>query len=95
MLPDLLLPKEETPAFGKYGRMRLKFLKEHRRGTYITLLTSGRLTHNLNEVDQEATEMLERLINQMTQAQGITEQLKNNDEMAWVSVMNNIRKEYC
>lgn len=91
MLPDLLLPKEETPAFGKYGRLRLKHLKEHRRGTYVTLLTSWKLTHHLNEVDREAKAMLELLIKQMAQTQGITEQLKASDQLAWVGAMNNIR----
>ena len=93
MLPDLLLPKEETPTFGKYGRMRLKYLKEHRRGTYVTLLTSGELTHHLNEVDHGAKAMLELLVQQMAQAQGITEQLKANDQMAWVGAMNNFRND--
>ena len=71
--------------------MRLKYLKEHRRGTYITLKTSGQLTHYLNEIDREANEMLRLLIEQMAQAQDITEQLKENDQLAWVSAMNNIR----
>lgn len=93
MLPDLLLPKEETPTFGKYGRMRLKYLKEHRRGTYVTLLTSGELTHHLNEVDHGAKAMLELLVQQMAQAQGITEQLKANDQMTWVGAMNNFRND--
>ena len=88
-LPDLTLPKEEV-SFGRYGRLRLKYLKEHRRVLYINLLTSGELTQHLNEVDQQAREMLELLVKQMAQAQGITEQLKAEDQMAWVSAMNNI-----
>lgn len=59
--------------------------------TYINLKTSGELTQHLNEIDREANEMLRLLIEQMAQAQGITEQLKEEDQMAWVGAMNNIR----
>ena len=83
-LPNLTLPKKEEASFGRYGRLRLKYLKEHRRVLYINLLTSGELTQHLNEADQESNEMLRLLIEQMAQAQGVTEQLKANDQMAWV-----------
>ena len=89
-LPNVTLPKEEV-TFGRYGRLRLKYLKEHRRVLYINLLTSGELTQHLNEVDRQAREMLELLVKQMAQEQGITEQLKAEDQMAWVGAMNNIR----
>ena len=68
-----------------------KYLKEHRRATYINLKTSGQLTQHLNEIDREANKMLRLLIEQMAQAQGITEQLKAENQMAWVGAMNNIR----
>ena len=90
-LPNLTLPRKEEASFGRYGRLRLKYLKEHRRVLYIDLLTSGELAQHLNEVDQQAREMLELLVKQMAQAQGITEQLKAEDRMAWVGAMNNIR----
>lgn len=90
-LPDLTLPKEEPGDIRRFGRMRLKYLKEHRRGTYTSLLTSGQLTHYLNEIDREANEMLDLLIKQLAQTQGITEQSKADDQMAWVGTMNNIR----
>ena len=90
-VPNLLMPEEEPATYGRFGRMRLKYLKEHRRGTYTTLKTSGQLTHHLNEIDREANEMLRLLIEQMSQAQGITEQLKAEDQVAWVGAMNNIR----
>ena len=90
-LPDLLLSKEEPATYGRFGRMRLRYLKEHRRATYINLKTSGQLTHHLNEIDREANEMLRLLIEQMAQAQGISEQLKEEDQMAWVGAMNNIQ----
>ena len=88
---NLTLPRKEEASFGRYGRLRLKYLKEHRRALYINLLTSGELAQHLNEVDQQAREMLELLVKQMAQAQGITEQLKAEDQMAWVGAMNNIR----
>lgn len=90
-LPNLTLPRKEEASCGRYGRLRLKYLKEHRRVLYINLLTSGELMQHLNEVDRQAREMLELLVKQMAQAQGITEQLKAEDQMAWVGAMNNIR----
>ena len=90
-LPDLVLSEAEPATYGHFGRMRLKYLKEYRRVAYINLKTSGQLIHHLNEVDREANEMLRLLIEQMAQAQGITEQLKAKDQMAWVGAMNNIR----
>lgn len=90
-LPDLAVSKEEPATYGRFGRMRLKYLKEHRRAAYINLKTSGQLTHHLNEIDREANEMLRLLIERMAQAQGITEQMKAADQLAWVGAMNNIR----
>lgn len=90
-LPDLAVPEEEPATYGRFGRMRFKYLKEHRRGTYISLLTSGQLIQHLNEIDREANKILELLVKQMAQSQGVTEQLKADDQMAWVSAMNNIR----
>ena len=90
-VPNLLMHGSEPAAYGRFGRMRLKYLKEHRRGTYTTLKTSGQLTHHLNEIDREANQMLRLLIEQMAQAQGITKQLKSKNQIAWVGAMNNIR----
>lgn len=90
-LPDLSVSKEEPATYGRFGRMRLEYLKEYRRATYINLKTSGQLTHHLNEIDREANEMMWLLIEQMAQSQGVTEQLKAEDQMAWVGAMNNIR----
>lgn len=90
-VPNLLMPEEEPATYGRFGRMRLRYLKEHRRGTYTTLKTSGQLTHHLNEIDREANQMLRLLIEQMAQAQGITEQLKAEDQVAWVGAVNCIR----
>ena len=90
-VPNLLMHGSEPAAYGRFGRMRLKYLKERRRVPYINLKTSGQLTQHLNEIDREANKMLRLLIEQMAQAQCITEQLKAEDQMAWVGAMNNIR----
>ncbi len=90
-LPNLTLPRKEDASFGRYGRLRLKYLKDHRRVLYINLLTAGELAQHLSEVDQQAQEMLELLVRQMAQEQGITEQMKAEDQMAWVGAMNNVR----
>lgn len=90
-LPNLTLPRKEDASFGCYGRLRLKYLKDHRRVLYINLLTAGELAQHLSEVDQQAQEMLELLVRQMAQEQGITEQMKAEDQMAWVGAMNNVR----
>ena len=90
-VPNLLMPEEEPATYGHFGRMRLKYLKEHRRAVYINLKVSGQLTHYLNKIDREANEMLRLLIEQIAQAQGITEQMKAADQLTWVGAMNNIR----
>ena len=90
-LPDLVVSDEEPTTYGRFGRMRLRYLKEHRRATYINLKTSGQLTQHLNEIDREANKMLRLLIKQMAQAQGITEQLKAEKQKKRVGEMNNIR----
>lgn len=89
-LPNLLPPQEETCPIGKYGRMRLRYLKEYRRILYTNLLTSGKLQEHLAEVEEAAQNRMELLIRQMAKAQGITEELKANRQMEWVGRMNHI-----
>ena len=91
--PDLVLPEEPENAkpLGKYGLMRKKYLKEHKRGTYSDLLLNGELMKHLREIDAQADQMMETLIAQMKKREGVTEELKANDQMAWVGAMNNIR----
>lgn len=91
LLPCLTVPEEEEQPIGVWGERHLRYLKEYRRGTYINLLTSGRLDAYLAEVDKQAQERFERLIEGMKQAQGITEQLKAENQLEWVQRMNNIR----
>ena len=89
--PNLSLPDEEEPRYGKYGRMRHTYLKEHRQAHYTTLLLTGKLNTHLNEVDDAAHQRMELLTQQMAEAQGVTEELKAQDQMKWVGAMNNIR----
>ena len=85
------LTAEEKPLLSKYGRMRERYLKEHKRVLYYTLLTSGKLYEHLAEIDTSACDMAEYLIKEMARKQGGTEQLKAVDMMRWVGLMNNIR----
>lgn len=87
-LPLLTLP--ETPPIGVWGRRRKHYLKEHRPVLYNTMLLSGELFQHLAEVNQQANELHDRLIKQMTAQAGINEQLKEQDQMAWVQQMNAI-----
>jgi len=89
--PNLELPKEETPRYGKYGRMRHTYLREHKKAYYTTLLFDGKLVAHLNEIDDAANTQMELITKQLAKSQGITEALKAKDQMAWVGAMNNIR----
>ena len=89
-LPDLELNDEE-PVYGKYGIMRKQFLKEHRSAKYQYLVLTGKLTEYLNQVDKEAREKVEMLVEQMAERWGVTEELKMRDQMEWVRRMNNIK----
>ena len=89
-LPDLVL-NEEEPTYGKYGMLRKQFLKEHRSARYQYLLLTGKLNEHLNQADQEAREQVETLMEQMAEKQGVTEELKVQDQMKWVRLMNNIK----
>ena len=89
-LPDLVL-NEEEPTYGKYGMLRKQFLKEHRSARYQYLLLTGKLNEHLNQTNQEAREQVETLMEQMTEKQGVTEELKSQDQMEWVRLMNNIK----
>lgn len=89
-LPDLVL-REEEPTYGKYGMLRKQFLKEHRSARYQYMLLTGKLNEHLNQIDQEVREQVETLMEQMTEKQGVTEELKAQDQMKCVRLMNNIK----
>ena len=85
------MPEEEQRFVGVWGQRHKRYLKEHKRVVYITLLTSGRLNSYLADIEEQAQEHFERIVEQMKQAQGITEQLKAENQMEWVRRMNNIQ----
>ena len=89
-LPDLVL-REEEPTYGKYGMLRKQFLKEHRSARYQYLLLTGKLNEHLNQIDQEAKEQVEMLMKKKKKKKGVTEELKVQDQMKWVRLMNNIK----
>ena len=89
-LPDLEI-NEEKPTYGKYGIMRKQFLKEHRSARYQYLVLTGKLTEHLNQVDKEAREKVEMVMEQMAEQWGVTDELKMQDQMEWVRRMNNIK----
>ena len=90
-LPDLTLPEQEYVTIGKYGNLRRTYLKIHRKGLYISLLTSCKLAKHLAEIEHQAQNVLEMLMMQMAEEQGITEELKEQDQLAWVGAMNTIK----
>lgn len=90
-LPCLKLPEKEQVHIGIWGQRHLRYLKEHRRVRYANLLISGKLNSYLAEIDRQAEEMFERLVKQMAEREGVTEQLKAANSMEWVQKMNSIR----
>ena len=91
LIPSLTVPAEEEQPIGIWGQRHLDYLKHYRKVTYTNLLTSGRLGVYLADIDRQAQERFERLIEGMKQAQGITEQLKEENALEWTGRMNNIR----
>lgn len=90
-IPCLTLTEEEKRFIGVWGQRHLWYLKEYRRGVYMNLLTSGKLNEYLADIEEQAQERFERIVEQMKQAQGITERLKAKNALEWVGQMNNIR----
>ena len=90
LIPCLTVPAEEEQPIGIWGQQHLNYLKQYRKVTYTNLLTSGRLNTYLADIDRQAQEHFERLIEGMKQAQGITERLKEENALEWVRRLNNI-----
>ncbi len=91
-LPDLILPAEEEERhIGVWGQRHAKYLKQNHKVLYMNLFTSGKLSSHLADVDEQAQEMFSRLVNQMAEREGVTEQLKLENQMKWVARMNNIQ----
>ena len=91
LVPDVELPEQKP--IGKYGKMHLDYLKQHRRGRYSALLGEGRLNTYLSEIDEQAHEMLTSLTVELAKTQGIDEHLKATDQIGWVKQMNSIRSQ--
>mgnify|MGYP003435595366 FL=1 len=91
LIPEIKLPEQTDYQIGKYGRMHLDYIKQHRRGRYTTLLIEGKLNTRLHEIDLEANEMLETIIPRLTAERGIDENLKVRDMLRWIAEMNNIK----
>ena len=89
-IPELTLTDIE-PTYGKYGMLRKSYLQEHRKAKYQILLLQGELVEHLNQIDEEARDKEERLVKQMMEKDGITEELKRTDQMEWLRRVNNIR----
>ncbi|MBQ7343939.1 MAG: TnpV protein [Clostridia bacterium] len=91
LIPNVTLPEQTDYQIGKYGRMHLDYIKNHRRGRYTTLLTEGELNAHLHEIDLEANKMLETIIPRLAAERGIDENLKACDMLRWVAEMNSIK----
>ena len=89
--PNLALPEHTNYPLGKYANLRLDFMKKHRCGTYTTILTEYRLNEYLYEINLQAAEMVERLVSELAEKQGVSEALKAQSQMQWVVAMNNIK----
>lgn len=92
-LPDLTLPDQEDEPIGLCGQRHSRYIKQHRKILYTNLLTSGKLNGYLVDLDKQAEDMFFRLVKQMAEREGVTEQLKANNQMEWVARMNNIRNK--
>ncbi len=90
-LPDVTLPPEEKRPIGVWGQRRLNYLKHHRKVLYYNLLTSGKLHSHLADTEEQAQTLFSRLVKELAEKEGVTEQLKATDQMAWGRQMNNIR----
>lgn len=91
LIPNVALPEQIEYQIGKYGRMHLDYIKNHRRGRYTTLMTEGKLNARLHEIDLQAHAMLNDIIPHLAQERGIDEALKAHNALQWVAAMNNIK----
>lgn len=91
-LPNLILPAEEERPIGVWGQRRLRYLKQYHKVIYYNLLTSGKLHSHLADIEEEAQSLFSRVVKEYAEKEGVTEQLKSIDQMAWVRKMNNIRE---
>lgn len=90
-MPNLVLEKEEKIMLNKYGRMRLKFLKENKKAEYMIMFTKWTLNKHLKEIQETADNRINLIIEQLKKQNNITEEMKNTDQLYWVSMMNNFK----
>ena len=90
-LPDLALPEQEDKPIGLWGQRHLRYIKQYHKVRYTSLLTGGKLNGYLADIDKHAEDMFFRLVKQMAEREGVTEQLKADNQIEWVARMNNIR----
>ena len=91
-MPNLVLEKEEKIILNKYGRMRLKFLKENRKAEYTIMFTKGTLNKHLKEIQETAQERIDIIIEQLKKQNNLTEEMRNTDQLYWVGMMNNFTR---
>jgi len=91
LYPDLELPEQSGEDIGRFGRMRLRYLKEYRKAYYSILCTKLELNDHLREINRQAIEQIELITSQLAKAEGVTEQLKARDQLGWVQAMNSCR----
>lgn len=89
--PNLILEPEEKIVLNKYGRMRLKFLKENKKAEYTIMLMNGTLNKHLKEIQETAEERIDLIINQLKEKNHLTEEMKNTDQLYWICMMNNFK----
>ena len=92
-IPNLVMPEQEKITLNKYGRMRLNYLKENKKAEYSTMLMDGTLNSHLKEIQETATERVEKIIKQLKEKSNLTEDMKNADMLYWVGMMNNFKNQ--
>ncbi|MEE0866404.1 MAG: TnpV protein [Clostridia bacterium] len=92
-IPNLVLPKQEKVTLNKYGRMRLKYLKENKKAEYSIMLMDGTLTKHLKEIQETTQKRVNQIINQLKEKSNLTEDMKNTDMLYWVGTMNTIKNQ--
>lgn len=92
LIPDLALPAEDQKPIGIWGQRHLRYIKQYKKGLYLELKASAKLNAYLADIDTEAKELFSRLVKELAEKEGVTEELKTSNQMLWVALMNNIRE---
>lgn len=92
-IPNLVIPKQEKIVLNKYGRMRLKYLKEHKKAEYTIMLMEGTLNTHLKEIQETANDRVQQIVNELKAQSDLTEDMKNTDMLYWIGTMNSIKEQ--